>query len=347
MRRRIWVVLIIAILFVSIVAAVELTNRPSPESPPPVGTFLYLWYGGPDGSSGLGTPGWNSSSYPGGGAVVDTPTLGYYVSDSNQTFAQQVSQMQRAGLSFALISWWGPSVQGESGMINKAAHDFFTYLESTDSKFKAAIMIDAYNGSNDLSNSSLKSDYDYIYDNFVAQFKSWYFDWQSNPLLMTFNPVQPLTDPRFTSRMIGNYACEPVDACSNDALNQKLDWVFWDAPSQYFEAQGGTAHATNDEGSPVISSDGEVTIVPRIDSYFDSGYSGGSYLRFDPNLSEGLYQEQWSYVIDHRSQVSLVLIYSWNEYHERTAIEPHTDFTANVNSTYLLDLTAQYIPELG
>ena len=106
-------------------------------------------------------------------------------------------------------------------------------------------------------------------------------------------------------------------------------------------------NATNDEGQPVISSDGEVTVVPRIDSYFNRGNNSGSYLRFDANLSEGLYQEQWSYVLDHASSVKLVLVHSWNEYHERTAIEPHLDRTAQVNSTYLYDLTAHYISEIG
>jgi len=276
--------------------------------------------------------------------VVDEPVKGFYSSDNNNTFAWQVNQMKLAGFSFAVISWWGPNSTSENGLINKATYDFYTYLKSSGSTFKAAIMIDAYNQTHNLSKSSLASDYGYVYNSFVKPYGKWYFDWENKPLLLFFNPIYPsYNDSNFTVRTIGNYPCEPVKACPNQGLNQKLDWVFWDAPTQYFQGQAGNVNATNDEGQPVISSDGEVTLVPRIDSYFDRGYQGGSYLRFDSDLSEGLYQEQWSYVLNNTPEVKLVLVYSWNEYHERTAIEPHQDLTANVNSNYLLNLTARYV----
>ena len=85
-------------------------------------------------------------------------------------------------------------------------------------------------------------------------------------------------------------------------------------------------------------------ITPRIDSYYNnrSGYQEG-YLRFDPTLQLGLYQAEWSFVISHRSQVKLVLIYSWNEYHERSAIEPHYDGTSAEGYSYLLNVTAAYV----
>lgn len=161
MRRHLLVAVVVGILVISAFAFVVtyrwtncITTRSSLASPAlPVGAFLYLWYGGPGSKTGLGAPGWNSSSYPGGGAVVDTPAAGYYASNDNQTFACQVDQMQKAGLSFAVISWWGPSTLGESGMVNKATHNFFAYLKSSGSTFKAAIMVDAYNGTHNLSNS--------------------------------------------------------------------------------------------------------------------------------------------------------------------------------------------------
>ena len=258
MRRHPWAILIIAILVISAVVLIwtsyqnncPTTNSSQAPGALPVGAFLYLWYGGPDSKMGLGTPGWNSSSYPGGGAVVDRPATGYYASDDSQTFACQVEQMQKAGLSFVVISWWGPSAQGEGGMVNRATHDFFAYLKSSGSTFKAAIMIDAYNGSSNLSNSSLKSDYKYIYDNFVRPYGNWYFNWNGKPLLLAFNPVYPTYDnSTYTIRTLGNRP-NPVD------------WIFWDAPPQYFAGQGGTANATNDEGTPMISPDGEVTLVP-------------------------------------------------------------------------------------
>ena len=299
-----------------------------------MGTFLYLWYGNATtGNGGLGSPGWNSSSSPGGGSVVDQPSIGYYVSDSNSTFKAQVTEMQSAGISFAVVSWWGPNSTGENGAINKAPLDLFRYIQATKSDFKVAIMVDAYEGGNNLTSSQYAQDYGYISSTFVQPFNGSYFHWQGKPLLLFFNPITPNNpgNPDYTIRSVGNKP-NPVQ------------WTFWDAPASFLVSQAGTGvNATNDEGNANISSDGEVTIVPRIDSYYNRDHQGGSYLRFDPTLALGLYAEQWSYVISHSSQVKLVLIYSFNEYHERSEIEPHADFTnGTISSTFLLNLTARY-----
>ena len=267
--------------------------------------------------------------------MVDRPSLGYYVSDSNQTFETQIDEMQSAGISFAVVSWWGPFTQGEAGAVNKATQDLFNYLKSTSSTFKVAIMVDAFPGTCIPPLPSLPASqvYSYIQDHFVAPYAQWYFDWHGKPLVLFFNPLQPETNSNFTVRTIGNRP-------------NQVDWTWWDAPSAYFQGQAGNANATNDEGQPVISADGEVTLVPRIDSYFDRAYQGGSYLRFDANLSEGLYQEQWSHVLGHRTSIHLVIIYSFNEYHERTAIEPHIDENRTLAPNYLLNVTARYISTL-
>lgn len=327
--RSWWVAFVIVLLVTSVVAAIELDS--SHTYAPPVGVVLYLWYGEPGTDGGLGTPGWNSASSPGGGVVVDHPTFGYYASDSNRTFKAQVDEMQSIGVSFAVLSWWGPSTKGEAGAINNASLDFFRYLKNTGSSFKAAIMVDSFPQG---SNVSMSQAYSYIQSRFVTPFSSWYLDWRNRPLVLFFNPLQPGDNANFSVRTIGNRP-------------NSVDWTWWDAPSQYFSGQGGSANATNDEGLPVISSDGEVTIVPRIDSYYGRANASGFYLRFDPNLNEGLYQEQWSYVLAHSSSVKLIIIYSWNEYHERTEIEPHFDGTASVAQDYLANLTAQYIARLG
>jgi hypothetical protein len=44
--------------------------------------------------------------------------------------------------------------------------------------------------------------------------------------------------------------------------------------------------------------------------------------------------------------VKLVLVYSWNEYHERSAIEPHDDPTGLVPAGYLLNVTSAYAARL-
>ena len=194
-------------------------------------------------------------------------------------------------------------------------------------------MVDAFSGTCGLPDIPMSQVYSYVQDHFVTPFNRWYFDWEGEPLILFFNPLQPGSNDNFTVRTIGNRP-------------NQVDWTWWDAPTQYFAGQGGSANATNDEGQPVVSQDGEVTLVPRIDSYFDRGFSGGFYLRFDPIFAQGLYQEQWNYVITHSSQVKLVLIYGWNEYHERTSIEPHVDGNSIAPQNYLLNMTETYVSML-
>ena len=74
----------------------------------PVGVFWYQWYGYNYSTSswagGFKTSHWNDSS---NAIVTDAPLIGYYASLSNQTIAWQISEMQSAGITFAILSWWG------------------------------------------------------------------------------------------------------------------------------------------------------------------------------------------------------------------------------------------------
>ncbi len=264
--------------------------------------------------------------------VVDPPAAGYYVSDSNVTFQRQIGEMQDAGITFAVVSWWGPFTAGEAGAINNATFDLFRYLKSTNSSFQVAIMVESFPGTcgpplPDVPTSQI---YAYVQNNFASPYAKWYFGWDNKPLLLFFNPLQPGTSGNFTVRTIGNRP-------------NVVDWTFWDAPANFSAGEGGTGvDMANDVGTPQLSSDGEVTIVPRIDSYpnFRAGYQDG-YLRFDPTLRLGLYSYEWNWVIANHQSVKIVLIYSWNEYHERTAIEP-----AGVDAGELLNMTATFTAKL-
>ncbi|MCL5069183.1 MAG: hypothetical protein M1368_12655 [Thaumarchaeota archaeon] len=51
--------------------------------------------------------------------------------------------------------------------------------------------------------------------------------------------------------------------------------------------------------------------------------------------------------MSHRSSVKLVTIYTWSEYHDRTEIEPHFDYTYNGSAYYLLNQTSNYVTKLN
>ncbi|PSN87990.1 hypothetical protein B9Q03_09760, partial [Candidatus Marsarchaeota G2 archaeon OSP_D] len=74
--------------------------------------------------------------------------LGYYSSLNDSVVRWQVSEAEAAGLSFFIVSWWGPlGSNRDDNEINRAALNFFSVLASMHTRFKAAIMIDAYNDS--------------------------------------------------------------------------------------------------------------------------------------------------------------------------------------------------------
>ncbi|KPV63293.1 MAG: hypothetical protein AOA65_1301 [Candidatus Bathyarchaeota archaeon BA1] len=136
-------------------------------------------------------------------------------------------------------------------------------------------------------------------------------------------PTEPPKDTRFTSRVVGHM--------------EYVDWYLWTAKDY------PTWIHNND---PVIQNDGMVAILPRYDDYYL--YLAGSrttYMRYDETLTEGLYDHQWRYLINNKAKVEMITVYSWNEYHERSQIEPCSDYTANVSDVHLYMKTRNYITE--
>ncbi len=295
----------------------------------PVGTFLYLWYGFNATSlkwtGGLGTSHWNDSA---GGIIKDRPDIGYYPSLDNNTLAFQLSNMKSSGISVIAVSWWGPGNSTQSGSsstldsaINNATVNLFRYLESTKNlwQFKVAVMVEPFNSSYNMTPHDYARLYGFLYTHFYHPYNDLIQYWQGKPLVMSFNgPWSSFgrlpMNYTFAYRLVGS-APNPVD------------WYFWEGMN-FLDSSGGTAQPQNYEYSPGISPDGEVGILPRYDDYYlFVGLERPGYMRFDYKMTEGLYYSEWNYVIDRAKTVDMVLLYSWNEYHERTALEPHADFT--------------------
>ena len=305
-------------------------------------SILYVWYGFNQTSlkwtGGLKTSHWNDTS---GGIVKDTPYYGYY--SSMAEIPEQLQLIQEAGLNCVIVSWWGWGVTNFSKptslnmldeAINNATKEVFADVEAMNSTFQVGLLVDAFN-TTDLSASAYTQIYNYTWDNFYAPYINYTISWQDKPLLMWFNPLVPPANSTFTSRVTGNNLAD-------------AQWIFWKAPGQFFDSYGGTADPGNGYvGNPPVSNDGFVSIIPSYDDYYL--YLAGSrpgYMRVDYQLSQGLYQQEWSDVIQQEkssNNIRLVVIYSWNEYHEQSAIEPHSVFTnPNAQDFYLYDLTQQY-----
>jgi hypothetical protein len=78
-------------------------------------------------------------------------------------------------------------------------------------------------------------------------------------------------------------------------------------------------------GNPEVASDGVVCIIPRYDDY--ALYLAGSrphYMRFGVNTP--LWDKELAFA---KANAKIIIITSWNEYHERTFIEGRNDLFYN------------------
>jgi len=271
-----------------------------------LGIFVYVWYG-----DGWGQRHWNDGPY---GPVVDRPSAGYYSSLNYIHWLETFQLIGDAGFDFIIMSYWG-----DNSYEHNATKIAVEALNDSKSTLKFCILYEPFNETGKPSNlyGGLPYDYrnytitnDVIYDSFVAPYRSIYFEFQRKPLLLSFNPAYPpKDDPRFTTRWLG-HPPNPVD------------WVFW--------------------SHPLVIKNGCASVIPRLDNRF---LPNGT-LALDVDMSHGLYERQIDAIIgEYRrdpDSVEVILFYSWNEYHERTEIEPHIDYN-DVPSTYAYNVTKKYI----
>jgi hypothetical protein len=336
-----------------------------------VGVFWYLWYGYNYSSStwtggNATTSHWSDSPV---GEVVDRPLLGYYASLSNYTVGWQVEEMKTktARINFAVISWWGWGITNFSNpglldqraeSIDNATLNVFKYMEAHDSNdFKLAIMVDAFNSNNSgqftkMSGTNYTAIYNYVWNHFYSKYSNIVMNFEGKPLLFWFIPLDPYPD---SSRDAYASTSSPNTSSFTNVVvgnSQYVNLTLWQALNSTYEGSQGINAIAYEGNNPSISSKGIVSITPRYDDYYlylDRGRS--SYMRFDVSYNESLYQQQWNYVLSHASSIRMVLIYSWNEYHERSEIEPHYDNTSlavsGYDPFYLLNLTNYYTAKLN
>lgn len=268
-----------------------------------VGVYLYPWYSS-DGRH------WDNT-------VLDKPYIGYYDSRDPATIEWQLKLIANAGIDFIIISWWGPN-----SFEDNAAKVIADYVGRHGLKF--VIMVEPYLGNDgSLYNRSFwENVLDYIDSNYIKPYSNSYLYLHGKPLVMAFNPIgmyyNPSNDfPQYTIRITGN-----------DIDNAKYqDWDYW---PDYIDVNNVELR---------IRKDGMVAVIPRYsDIHFRT--PGKS---IDIDYSQGLYVKEWEWILNNTNNVNIVIITSWNEYHERTEIEPHYDANATVDPFYIYNLTKEYV----
>lgn len=312
-RSKIYTVILVSILAIVSTAVVLLVQRYTVASEPvKVGLYYYPWY-----TQGYGNYHWNDSSEYPKWNVVDTPSLGYYSTQNETVIKQHLDWFEELRVDFLILSWWG--IHSYEDNSTKA---MFSIAEQENSSVDLAIMVEACNG----TNYNFKAICDYIYSTYVTKYPDLYMQVDGLPSLCFYNDVKMTdtqaqravihSDSRFAARIVGH--------------SSYVDWWF-----------AYPCSVDSRELPPVSSRDGVFCVEPRYDDQFLGRDKNST---FDENLTEGLYDKQWEEAVRlaREGEVNYVTIYSWNEYHERSQIEPHIDRNGN-DVTSLFFRTKNYI----
>ena len=84
-----------------------------------LGTLLHVWYGF-DSETGEPVGGRGSSHWD--PTVVVEPEPGFYSSDDKALIKWQINQMRATGVTWVLVSWFGPGKAGPPPFLRKVLH---------------------------------------------------------------------------------------------------------------------------------------------------------------------------------------------------------------------------------
>jgi hypothetical protein len=215
------------------------------------------------------------------------PTLGWYSSSNPIVIDTQLQQISSAGFDFVIVH---VNAESPDGWAN--AHAFFDRLVRY--KLRAAIMLDG------------------LYTRPATQKAMWvakanrefaghpnYFFSGGKPLVMLYSAAADFAVPGVALRNV--YWTENYGPGTNSFHASRVlyprDWPFW-APTP----------------QPIVNG-----VVPVVPGYVDTHLGREVSMEY-PRVSGRMYAEQWQRALALRPEV--ILVYSWNEYFEETAIEP-------------------------
>ena len=310
---RKWVVLLLVLILVLASGTIMFSAKfvSSTATIPKIGAYYYPWY----------TGNWERDH----SNTVDTPVLGKYNSSDVNVIRQHLSWFKELKIDFLIISWWG--TDSLSDINTKILFDEV----KKNPVVNLCILIESYPTTGDYDYAKI---YNYIHDTYVAPFPEEYMNLEGKPLIMFYNDQSLTKDGNVSEIRIDNRFAVRVTGQRN-----YVDWLYWWIP----ECEWSEEHSR-------FGSDGQISIVPRYEDEHFRPYnstSGAGYPpAYDHDYTQGLYDEQWQTAINSAKEgkVKIVTIATWNEYAERTQIEPTNDTTSFTSSPYYLyERTRMYI----
>jgi hypothetical protein len=231
------------------------------------------------------------------------PAAGRYDSSDTDVIAAHIRQMESAGFDFAIVH-----VIAGSPRTWANARTFVDRLSGH--RLKAAVLLDGLYVDEAAAKAMWvqKARADFTGDSHYLQF-------HGQPLIMMFSTRLDFDAPGVILRNV--YWTDRYDPGRN-TFNENhhlepRDWPFW-----------------ADTPQPLVNG-----LVPVIPGYIDTSL-GRTRTMVHPRNNGELYRQQWNRALALHPE--LILVYSWNEYFERSGIEP----TAEWGNQYL-NMTACYI----
>jgi hypothetical protein len=234
---------------------------------------------------GYSERGWgNGATYIHAGA--SRPSLGWYDSTDRTVIDRHIDQMTTAGFDFVVVN-----VVADAPASWANARRFFERLEGR--PLKAALMLDGLHG-----DTAVKKDW---VEKAEAEFTRHpnYFWYHQRPLLLLFSARMNFASPGTTLRNV-YWTTSYGPGANTFNLGYILyprDWPFWSASPQ-----------------PLVNG-----VVPVIPGYADT-HLGRSQPMEHPRNGGAMYHAQWQHALSLRPEI--IIVYSWNEHFEQTAIEP-------------------------
>jgi len=334
------IILVVCLLAVGCRSVADVPQGQGDAVAPPLAALVYLWFGFDldtgESIGGLKSSHWNTDLGIGSRVgVTDEPAYGFYASDDPAVIAQQLASMEEAAIDTIIVSWhgWGDTKfdgnvdDKEKEAMQRALIALMDYISSTKAPFKVAVLVEPFMvDPPGLTLAQKRQIPDFLWFKVYNIYSAFMFDWETKPLVVTWGNVdlkEPV-DSRFTVKSWS----------STDNPNWKadtsLDWNWYPDGSLV-------------EGN--ISDDGVIVLFPRFDEYWmyimgkDMGHD---YRRVDPLLEDQVYGQVWQVAVDNKDDISLILLYSWNEHEEHAAIEPDKGISPVSYGKSLIEKTSVY-----
>lgn len=319
---------------------------------PVLGTFYYMWYGaqangwkhwkdpGANGNSHTPPNSWYSNYIPDLDSSKFDPLTELYDSNDASTVLWQIGMMKRAGIHFAVASWWGKG-DGTNTPIDPYPDNVFrkillNYMKRSDNPYPELLWTIYYEkeGFKDPSEAEITNDLNYIVSNYCSDPN--YFKINGRCVIMVYSG--------------GNDGAGMVTRWSN--VRNSLGNV-------YIVLKVFSGYQTY-----ASSVDGWHQFAPanRFEEHLPySAYVSPGFTRPDDTATTFLARDLNAFANAvsqlNKSTARLKFIETWNELHEGNQVEPaqeinHNDggtFTAKSNSygTSYLDVIRNYFSPLG